>query len=109
MEQTVKFRQGDNATVAIELGAPLGGNRLKIGIYSQYGKPLYETKYPDGDVRLVDETHLLLEISHEITRRMQGVTTLRLCEYSEDLSMVNSGENWMTIVWEPEPVNENLI
>lgn len=109
MEQTVKFRQGDNATVAIELGTPLNGNSLKVGIYSPYGKPLYETKYPGGDIVMIDETHLLLEICNEVTHKLQGPTTLRLCEYAEDRSFVNSGESYMTLVWEPEPVNENLI
>lgn len=105
----VIYRQGDNATIAIEVAHPLNGNKLKVGIYSPLGRPLYETNYPDGDIVKVDDKHFILELAPAVTITLQGKTSLRICQYSSDLSVVNSGENDMTLIWEPEPVNKNLL
>ncbi len=103
------FRQGDNTTIALEIEHPLNGDKFKVGIYSPLGKPLYETNYPNGKIVKVDDRHFILELLPSETNRMQGVTSLRLCQYSGDLSRVNSGETVMTLIWEPEPVNKNLM
>lgn len=104
------FRQGDTANAMMEISQPLAeGMILKAGIYSMYGKPLYETTCPCGDIQKVDDTHYLLELSNAVTRRLQGATTLRFTIYNADISYVNSAENAMPLVWEAEPVNENLI
>lgn len=104
------YRQGDNATIAIAFEHPLHCNKLKVGIYSPMGRPLYETNYPDdGDIVKVDDKHFILELLPAVTIKLQGKTSLRLCQYSSDLSVVNSGENDITLIWEPEPVNKNLL
>lgn len=103
------FRQGDTAKSMMEISQPLAeGMILKAGIYNMSGKPLYETTCPDGNIQKVDDTHYLLELSNDVTRRLLGATTLRFTIYNADLSYVNSAENSMPLVWKAEPVNDNL-
>ena len=102
------FRQGDNVTLMMEPDFQLqDGECLKVGIYTTTGKPLYETSYPDGGIVKVDDSHYLLDLEH--CTKFCGVVVLRMCIYNDGLSMVNSGENTMTMVFGPEPVNRNLI
>lgn len=104
------FRQGDNVTLMMEPDFQLqDGECLKVGLYTTTGKPLYETSYPDGYIVKVDDSHYLLELEHCTTTNFCGVVVLRMCIYNDGLSMVNSGENTMTMVFCPEPVNRNLI
>lgn len=111
MERPVKLRQGDNAKIVMEVTPPLReGHKLKVGIYSPYGKPLFETYYPDeGNITKVDNMHFMLELHHEVTRKMKGATTLRFVIYTADRALVNAGEKAMPIVWEEEPATQNLI
>lgn len=103
------FRQGDTTNVDIELWKPLDGKKMKLGLYRSGGAPLYETVYPDdGKIQKIDECHYILKIGYEEAMSLVGTLTLRVTVYSEDLSMVNSGENVMTLTWEKEPVNKNL-
>lgn len=110
MERPVKLRQGDDSTIAMEVTPPLReGHKLKAGIYSPYGKPLYETYYPDeSDIVKVDDSHFLLELKHDVTRKIKGATTLRFVIYTADRTLVNAGEKAMPIVWEEEPATNNL-
>ncbi len=111
MERPVKFRQGDNTKIVMEVTPPLReGHKLKVGIYSPYGKPLFETYYPDeGNITKVDNMHFMLELRHEVTRKMKGATTLRFVIYTADRTLVNAGEKAMPIEWEEEPATQNLI
>lgn len=105
----IVLRQGDTASVMIMPSRAIGeGMTLKAGLYTPYGKPLYETAYPDGDIVKIDDLNYTLELTHDLTRRLQGATSLRFSIHSKDLSFVNAGENGMTLVWEKEPVNANL-
>lgn len=102
------LRQGDTTTVMMELSEPLGGNNLKVGIYSSSGKPLFETYYPGDLIELIDGTHLSLTIPYETTRYFYGVTTMRFAVFDESKSLVNAGENSITINWVKEPVTQSL-
>ena len=109
MKNHTVFRQGDTTNVAIELSESLGECKLKVGIYTPYGKPLYETYWPDeADITQVDDRHFLLEISHDVTRKFKGETTLRAVLYTQDRKLVNAGETAIFLKWEPEPSTENI-
>lgn len=102
-------RQGDSTTVAVKISEPLPEDMdVKIGFYSPYGKPLFEATLSGGGITRIDDTHLLVELPHEMTRRMAGATTLRAVIYAPDLSYVNAGENAVPVVWEGEPATRNL-
>ncbi len=102
-------RQGDSTTVAVTFSEPLPeGMDVKLGFYSPYGKPLFEATISGGGITRIDDTHLLMELHHETTRRMAGATTLRAVIYAPDLSFVNAGENAVPVVWEGEPATRNL-
>ncbi len=103
------FRQGDTSNVLIMPSRSIGeGMTLKVGLYTPFGKPLYETTYPGGDIVKIDDLNYSLKLTHNLTRRLQGATSLRFSIHSSDLTFVNAGENDMTLVWEKEPVNANL-
>lgn len=103
------FRQGDTSNVLIMPSRSIGeGMTLKVGLYTPFGKPLYETTYPDGDIVKIDDLNYNLKLEHDLTRRLQGAVSLRFSIHSPDLSFVNAGENDMTLVFEKEPVNANL-
>lgn len=105
----MNFRQGDTTTVAMVASAALAeGMKLKVGIYTIKGLPLYKTTYPGGDIDMVDSTHFVLQIDYEITRKMVGTTTLRAAIYSADRRLVNSAENHIVLNWAPEPVTREL-
>lgn len=110
MERPVKLRQGDDTKIAMEVTPPLReGHKLKVGIYSPYGKLLHDTYYPDeSEIMKLDDSHFLLELPHEVTRKFKGATTLRFVIYTADKTLVNAGENPMQIVWEEEPATQNL-
>lgn len=104
------FRQGDTASVLIEIFQPLGDRKIKIGLYRPGGTPVFESVYPDdGNITKINDRLLLFEITHEEAMKLVGTFTLRLSIYEPDFSMVKSGEDVMTLVWEKEPVNYNLI
>ena len=85
------------------------GYKLKVGIYNPYGKALYETIYPDGgDIVQVDDSHYILHLRHATTLSFKGSATLRIVIYSEDGTLVASGENAMPMMWDEEPAMKNL-
>lgn len=102
------LRQGDTTTVMMELSEPLAGKSLKVGIYSSAGKPLFETYYPGDLITLIDSTHLSLTIPYETTRYFYGITTMRFAVFDDSKSLVNAGENAITINWVKEPVTQSL-
>jgi len=103
------FRQGDTTTFSMTLSEELGNNKLKLGIYTSTGKPLFETCWPDdGLIEQVDSTHYTLTIPHETTKKFLGSTTLRAAVYTQDLTLVNAGENAIVINWAAEPVTKEL-
>ena len=62
-----------------------------------------------GNITKINDRLLLFEITHEEAMKLVGTFTLRLSIYEPDFSMVKSGEDVMSLVWEKEPVNYNLI
>ncbi len=110
MEIPVTFRQGDTTTINIEVTPPLQEeHKLKIGIYSPYGKPLFETYYPDeNNITKVDNQHYMLEMTHEVTRNFKGATTLRCVIYTADKTFVNAGEKAMPLLWGDEPATQSF-
>ena len=106
----LKLRQGEPTKIALAPSAAIEeGMKLKAGIYTSSGKPLFETTYPDdGLIEKLDETHFAMEIPHRATRRFVGPTTLRLVIYTEDKTFVNAGENAIEIYWEEEPATKEL-
>lgn len=104
------FRQGDTATIGIEVFQPMDDYKLKIGIYRSGGVSLYETIYPDdGKIIKIDDYHFALKLEHEDTMKLIGNLTLRATVFKPDLSIVNSGESVMELLWEKEPVNKGLV
>lgn len=102
------FRQGDTTTITMELSSALDGKKLKVGIYTQSGKPLFETVTGDGMIQQVDTTHYILKLEHEVTKNLVGTVDLRVAVYTSDKQFVNAGENWMTLNFEKEPVTKNI-
>lgn len=102
------FRQGDTTTITMELSHELDGKKLKVGIYSTSGKPLFETTTGEGYIQQVDATHYILTLHYEVTKNFTGITTLRVAVYTSDKQFVNAGENWMTLQWDKEPVTKEL-
>ena len=110
MERPVTYRQGDTTKIAMEVTPPLReGHKLKVGIYSPYGKPLFETYYPDeSNITTLDTRPFPLELPHETTRKFKGATTLRCVIYTADKMLVNAGEKAMPLLWGDEPATQNL-
>lgn len=106
----IQFRRGDTSTVMMRINSPIGeGMKLKVGIYTISGKPLFETIWPDGGrIKKIDDNTFCLELQYSDTIKLTGPTTLRLALFKDDLSFVNAGENAMQLTWSPEPVNERL-
>lgn len=104
------LKQGDTTTISMELSESIGGNKLKLGIYSINGdRPLFETTYPDdGLIELIDETNMAATLPYDVTRNFVGMTTLRLVVFSPDMSFVNAGENCIRINWASEPATKNM-
>ena len=94
----------------MEVSPPLkDGHKLKVGIYTPSGKPLYETYYPDeSDIVKVDESHFLVDLQHSKTRNLKGITTLRCVIYTQDRTLVTAGNNAMPILWVDEPSTQKL-
>lgn len=105
----VIFRQGDTTTISMTLSEPLGDKKLKVGLYKSGGAPFYEYTYPDdGVIQKIDNTHYMLTINYEESMNIVGSVTLRATVYTADKSLVNSGENVISMIWDKEPVNKNL-
>lgn len=106
----LKLKQGEPAKIGLAPSTAIEqGMKLKAGIYTQTGKPLFETTYPDDQtIEKLDENHFAMEIPHRITRRFVGPTTLRLVIYTADKNFVNAGENPIEIYWQEEPATKEL-
>jgi hypothetical protein len=102
------FRQGDTTDIMMESNFTLDGKKLKVGLYSVSGKPIFETTTGDGLIQIVDSTHFTLKLEYDVTRNFVGIMTLRVAVYTSDKGFVNAGENWMTLQWEKEPVTKVL-
>jgi hypothetical protein len=102
-------KRGNTRTILMSLSAPLGeGMKLKVGLYTPYGKPLYETTYPDGDIIRTDETHYALKLTHGVTSRLLGRTELRAAVYTPDKETVMAAKNHIDMFWKNEPVTREL-
>jgi hypothetical protein len=104
----LELRQGDTTTIMLETSAELSGKKLKVGIYTPMGKPLFETVTDDGLIEQVDETHYALQLDWNTTRNFSGATILKLAVFTEDRKFVSAGEQSMQIEWVTEVVTNKL-
>lgn len=104
------FRQGDTTTITMTSDVAIGDDKkIKAGIYSMSGKPLFETTYPDdGLISKIDSTHFALELDYYVTRKLAGATTFRVVIYTNDKQLVNAGENAIVVNWSSEPSTKEL-
>lgn len=109
MEERNELQQGATTTIGIRPNLPLGNKKLKIGIYSENGKPLLETTYPDdGQIKDAGENTLVLELNHETTRRLAGDAYLSAVIYEADKSIVSPSRNRAKIHIKPTPETRTL-